>query len=218
MERRLLKLLPYGYGLEALVLLMAYIESYGDTPAFFQAAARLSGRVSLLFFLILGIYATVYPALPSNTEGGVNPDNFVERDTQTEKERLTLKVKTSLSKDFAIVHVIHWMFLAVAIALSGFDIIPIRVLGGALAYAMIIVMPLVYEKRLFANKPLPFLENGYIIYVWFIFFMTYWPRIFGNAPKATGNLSSYIVFMVLTVAFMVWRVVFVMRKNEVART
>ncbi len=208
MERRLLKLLPYGYGLEALVLLMAYIESYGDTPAFFQAAARLSGRVSLLFFFILGIYATIYPSEIPNTEGG----------TQTEKERLVHKVKTSLSKDFAIVHVIHWMFLAVAIALSGFDIVPIRVLGGALAYALIIVMPLIYEKRLFADKPLPILENGYIIYVWFIFFMTYLPRVFGNAPKATGNLSSYIVFMAFTVAFMAWRVVFMMRKNDVVRT
>jgi hypothetical protein len=192
MDKRLLKILPYGYGLEALVFIMAYLESYGDTTAFFQAAARLSGRVSLLFFLIFGIYTTVYPSVKTGIE---------------------LKVKTSLSKDFAIVHVIHWMFLAVAVTLSGFELVFIRVLGGALAYLMIIIMPLVYEKRLFVDKPLPILQNGYIIYVWLIFFMTYLPRILGKVPKVTGSLPTYIALMVITVGFMVWRIVFMMRQK-----
>lgn len=193
MEKRLLRLLPYGYCLEVFVLIMSYLESYGDTTAFFQAAARLSGRVSLLFFLIYAIYTTVYPSV---------------------KEDIEIKVKTSLSKDFAIIHVIHWMFLAVAVTLSGFEIVFIRVIGGALAYLMIILMPLVYEKRLFANRPLPMLENGYIIYVWFIFFMTYLPRILGKVPTATGTMSSYITLMVLTIGFMIWRVVLMQRDRR----
>lgn len=193
MEKRLLRLLPYGYCLEVFVLIMSYLESYGDTTAFFQVAARLSGRVSLLFFLIYAIYTTVYPSV---------------------KEDIELKVKTSLSKDFAIIHVIHWMFLAVAVTLSGFEIVFIRVIGGALAYLMIILMPLVYEKRLFANRPLPMLENGYIIYVWFIFFMTYLPRILGKVPTATGTMSSYIALMILTIGFMIWRVILMQRDRR----
>lgn len=192
MEKRLLKLLPYGYGLEVLVLITAYLQSYGDTTAFFQVAARLSGRVSLLFFLIYAIYTTVYPSV---------------------KEDIELKVKTSLSKDFAIIHVIHWMFLAVAVTLSGFELVFIRVLGGALAYLMIILMPLVYEKRILTKYPLSKLENGYIIYVWFIFFMTYLPRILGKVPTATGSMSSYIALMVLTVGFMVWYIILRMRQK-----
>lgn len=193
MEKRLLRLLPYGYCLEVFILIMSYLESYGDTTAFFQVAARLSGRVSLLFFLIYAIYTTVYPSV---------------------KEDIELKVKTSLSKDFAIIHVIHWMFLAVAVTLSGFEIVFIRIIGGALAYLMIILMPLVYEKRLFADRPLPMLENGYIIYVWFIFFMTYLPRILGKVPTATGTLPSYIALMVLTIGFMVWRVILMQRDRR----
>jgi hypothetical protein len=201
MEKRLLKLLPYGYGLEVMVLIMAYLESYGDTTAFFQVASRLSGRVSLLFFLIYAIYATLSPS-PKN------------RDSRTVKEGIELTVKTSLSKDFAIIHVIHWMFLAVAVTLSGFELVFIRMIGGALAYLMIILMPLVYEKRLFINRPLQMLENGYIIYVWFIFFMTYVPRILGKVPKATGSMSSYIALFVLTIGFMVWRVVLMQRERR----
>ena len=121
------------------------------------------------------------------------------------KEDIELKVKTSLSKDFAIIHVIHWMFLAVAVTLSGFELVFIRVIGGALAYLMIILMPLVYEKRILTKYPLSKLENAYIIYVWFIFFMTYLPRILGKVPTATGSMSSYIALMVLTVGFMVYK-------------
>lgn len=193
MEKRLLRLLPYGYCLEVFILIMSYLESYGDTTAFFQVAARLSGRVSLLFFLIYAIYTTVYPSV---------------------KEDIELKVKTSLSKDFAIIHVIHWMFLAVAVTLSGFEIVFIRVIGGALAYLMIILMPLVYEKRILTKYPLSKLENGYIIYVWFIFFMTYLPRILGKVPTATGTLPSYIALMILTIGFMVWRVVLMQRDRR----
>ena len=131
MNQRLLKILPYGYGLEVFVIIMAYLESYGDTTAFFQAAARLSGRVSLLFFLIFAVYATLYPSV---------------------KEGIVLTIKTSLVKDFAIIHVIHWMFLATAVTLSHFELVPLRVLGGALAYLMVIVMPLIYEKRILTSS------------------------------------------------------------------
>jgi hypothetical protein len=97
------------------------------------------------------------------------------------------------------------MFLAVAVTLSGFELVFIRVIGGALAYLMIILMPLVYEKRILTKYPLSKLENGYIIYVWFIFFMTYLPRILGKVPTATGTMSSYIALMILTISFMVYK-------------
>ena len=196
MNQRLLKILPYGYSLEVFVVIMAYLESYGDTTAFFQAAARLSGRVSLLFFLIFAVYATLYPSV---------------------KEGIVLTVKTSLVKDFAIIHVIHWMFLATAVTLSHFELVPLRILGGALAYLMVIVMPLIYEKRILTSRPLPLMQNIYIIYVWLIFFMTYLSRVTGKTPTATGSMLAYTALMIATVGFMIWRVTLTIQQSRLTK-
>ena len=187
MKNKLTKLLITGIGLEILVMLLAYIESQGDTTLFFQASARLSGRVSLLFFLFYGIYATRHPSV--------------------EIDSVALSVKTMLVRDFAIIHVIHWVFLAIAVKLSGFELVPFRVLGGSLAYLMIVLMPFIYQKKLLLNVSLVTMQHVYIFYVWLIFFMTYLSRVREQTPTATGSMSAYWVLMAVTAAFLVWRIV-----------
>lgn len=175
-----------GIALELLVMLLAFIESKGDTTLFFQASARLSGRVSLMFFLFYGIYATRHPSVESDS--------------------IPLSIKTQLTKDFAVIHIIHWVFLAIAVVLSGFELVPFRVAGGALAYSMIVVMPFVYQRKLFVSLPLPTMQNVYIFYVWLIFFMTYLSRVRGQTPTATGDMTAYWVLIVVTGAFLFWRI------------
>ena len=187
MKNKLTKLLITGIGLEILVMLLAYIESQGDTTLFFQASARLSGRVSLLFFLFYGIYATRHPSVEIGS--------------------VALSVKTMLVRDFAVIHVIHWVFLAIAVKLSGFELVPFRVLGGSLAYLMIVLMPLIYQKKLFSTVSLVMMQHVYIFYVWLIFFMTYLSRVREQTPTATGDMTAYWVLIGITAAFLVWRIV-----------
>ena len=187
MKNKITKLLITGIALELLVILLAFIESKGDMTLFFQASARLSGRVSLLFFLFYGIYATRNPSVETGS--------------------VALSVKTTLVRDFAVIHVIHWVFLAIAVILSGFELVPFRVLGGALAYLMIVLMPLIYQKKLLATVSLTTMQHVYIFYVWLIFFMTYLSRVRGQTPTATGNMWAYWVLMAVTTAFLVWRIV-----------
>ncbi len=130
-----------GLLLEAIVLLAARQESNGDTTAFFQSAARLSGRVSLLFFGAFVVYAARFPGV----EAGSAP----------------LKIKGQLAFDFMVVHVIHWFLLAAAVQLSGFELVPFRLAGGILAYAMVVVYAFYFEQAIcssLVNGPL----TGYL--------------------------------------------------------
>lgn len=182
-----------GIALEVLVMLLAYIESKGDTTLFFQASARLSGRVSLMFFLFYGIYATRHPSV--------------------EWDSIPLAIKRQLTKDFAVIHIIHGVFLAIAVKLSGFELVPFRVAGGALAYLMIVLMPFIYHKKLFASFSLLTMQHIYIFYVWLIFFMTYLSRLRGQTPTATGDMTAYQVLMAITSAFLIWRIIKMIREK-----
>ncbi|MES2797991.1 MAG: hypothetical protein V4683_18635 [Bacteroidota bacterium] len=174
----------WGLLLEILVLIFSYYESNGLVTSFFQAAARLSGRVSLLFFALLFIYSTVNigfePALLTN--------------------------KYILAKDFAILHIIHWFLLATAVNLSGFELVPSRVFGGALAYLMILILPFLLKRVFLKNISLKWPMHIYLSYVWFIFFMTYVSRVTGKATNITGSLSSYWLLISATIILMIWRI------------
>ena len=198
MKNKITKLLITGIALELLVILLAFIESKGDMTLFFQASARLSGRVSLLFFLFYGIYATRNPSVETGS--------------------VALSVKTTLVRDFAVIHVIHWVFLAIAVILSGFELVPFRVLGGALAYLMIVLMPLIYQKKLLATVSLTTMQHVYIFYVWLIFFMTYLSRVRGQTPTATGNMTAYWVLIAVTAAFLVWRIIKMFQEKSIQST
>ncbi len=187
MKDKISKLLMLGIALELLVMLLAYMESKGDTTLFFQVSARLSGRVSLIFFLFYGIFATRHPSVETGS--------------------IPMSIKTQLTKDFAVIHIIHWVFLAIAVKLSGFELIPFRVAGGALAYGMIVVMPFIYQRKLFASFSLPMMQHVYIFYVWLIFFMTYLSRVRGQTPTATGDMTYYWILIVVTSSFLLWRIV-----------
>lgn len=196
MKGKISKLLMLGIALEVFVMILAFIESKGDKTLFFQASARLSGRVSLIFFLFYGIYATRHPSV----EIGI-----------------PLSIKTQLVSDFAVIHIIHWFFLAVAVVLSDFELVPFRVAGGALAYLMIVLMPFIYQKKLLSNISLITLQNVYVFYVWLIFFMTYLSRVRGQTPTATGQMFAYGVLIVVTMSFFVWRIVKIIRERALTK-
>jgi hypothetical protein len=180
------RLIWLGLSLECLVLLAAGLESGGETRAFFQAAARLSGRVSLLFFALLLVYATLHPAFERGSD--------------------SLRVKERLFRDFAILHVIHWFLLAKSVYLSGFELVPTRVAGGALAYLLVVGMPLVIRGNWFKINVLARLQGFYLFWVWLIFFLTYVTRLRGQSPDASGAPSAWWPLAAATLGLMLWRI------------
>ncbi|TAF67276.1 MAG: hypothetical protein EAZ55_02860 [Cytophagales bacterium] len=144
-----------------------------NETVFWQILTRLSGRVSLLIFIGIWWHETqVLKAKPIPSFFG----------------KTTIK---DWSMSLAINHFLHLLFIAIYVKSSGIELIPIRLLGGALAYVWIGLMPFVYAYRTTIPK---ILRMGYLYYVWFVMFMTYIPRIRGNFPEAGGNMAEYLFF------------------------
>jgi hypothetical protein len=194
MKKYLHNLLNIGLGLELLVLILSYFEANGDTTHFFQATARLSGRVSLLYFSFLFVYTTLNPSVESDSEH--------------------LQIKYILARNFAILHVIHWFLLATAVSMSGFNIVPYKLTGGALAYLMIVLLPFILNGKLFPNLSLRLALNIYLPYVWLIFFVTYLTRVLGKAAPITGIMPAYYVLISITVGLMIWRVGILLKNRK----
>jgi heme exporter protein D len=106
---------------------------------------------------------------------------------------------------FAIAHGIHLAELLSYITLSGGKLIPIRVAGGALAYAFIFVMPIVIGKVSAGKQRL--VENIYLFYIWLIVFMTYLPRVQGNLPNVGGSYAEFVILFIGVCILLVIRLV-----------
>lgn len=182
--------LPIGLALEILILLLSFIEAGRDWHMYFRVEARLSGRISLLFFSIFFIYATLHPSVQKDSDG--------------------LLVKFVLAKNLAILHVIHWCLLITARLINGFPLKFYNFFGilGTIAYLMIILMPFFLKGSIFKSLKPSLIQNVYVYYVWTIFFSTYLARIFGITRIATGTMQVYVTLMVFVVGLLIWRFVF----------
>jgi hypothetical protein len=185
------RFLTIGLVLELLVLILAWLESAGDTTRFFQGAARLSGRVSLLFFVFLMIYATLMPKFDRHTQ--------------------TFQTKYLLFRDFAIVHVIHWCLLAVSVSMSHFELLPIRVLGGAVAYGLVVTMPYLMSRPALNVPLLTGMQSAYMFWVWLVFTMTYTARLSGGSLVHTGSPVAWWPLFSVLILLIFWRSVYLLK-------
>lgn len=163
---------------------------YGWNIEGLQATTRFSGRLSLLIFSVIFILL---------------PDH---------EFRLSRILSDKFFLVFAIAHGIHLAELLSYIHFSGGTLIPLRVAGGALAYSMIFIMPFL-DGKLSGRKKL-IIENIYLFYVWFVFFMTYLPRIQGKL-QVGGTLPGFITLFVWVCILLLIRVglLFNQQKNHV---
>lgn len=159
--------------IEVGMALLAVIN-YGATLESLQAVTRFSGRASLLIFSLIFLF-------------------------QNHKH---LNVKNILSEKyfliFAIAHGIHLLELLSFVYLSGTPLIPIRLAGGFLAYVLIFMMPFaqsMFERNKLSLKTFSSLTLIYLYYVWFIFFMSYLPRVRGTLPNVGGSYSEFVVLL-----------------------
>lgn len=172
-----------------LELLMAAlgISFYGWSIEGLQATTRFSGRLSLL------IFSAIFILLP------YHPTNLFKI------------LSNRFFLIFAIAHAIHLAELLSYIHFSGGKLIPIRVAGGALAYGMIFIMPLL-EGKLVDRKKLV-IQNIYLFYIWFVFFMTYLSRIQGKL-QVGGTLPEFITLFAWVCILLLFRITFAVNHQK----
>lgn len=169
---------------ELLVGVLA-INNYGFTVEGLQATTRFSGRLSLIIFSLIFITLAF------------------------SRESLSDILSKKPFHIFAIAHGIHLIELLSYVYLSGNPLIPIRLAGGFLAYVFIFILP-VLHARYMAGLLLPrkyvVAENIFLYYVWFIFFMSYLPRIQGKLPHAGGTYIEFVILFGWVCTLMVMKV------------
>ncbi|NKI31802.1 hypothetical protein [Croceivirga thetidis] len=122
----------------------------------FRHSARFSGRLSFIIFLgVFVLFAFGYPR--------------PIRENHRLRNWLLL---------FAVLHLIHFGFLATNIYLNDIPLVPKKLAGGALAYLMIVLAPFVLHK-----VKLGF-QLVYFYYVGIVMGVTYLARIRGDFQGA----------------------------------
>jgi hypothetical protein len=159
--------------IEVGIALLAVIN-YGATLETLQAVTRYSGRVSLAIFSLIFLF----------------------------QNHRHISLKAILSDQyyslFAIAHGIHLIQLMCYVYLSGNELIPVRLAGGFIAYVIIFIMP--YAQRLHEKNRLSQIQFNrfgllYTYYIWFIFFMSYLPRVRGTLPNVGGSYAEFVVLL-----------------------
>jgi len=181
MKNPLGKLLVLGCIIEILIFVGAYLmqPSLEET---FRHAARYSGRLSLVVFMIaFYLFAFGYP--------------------KPIKENFNLKNWTVL---FAVIHIIHFGFLATNVVLNKIPIVPIKLTGGVLAYLMIVCAPLVLHKLKLGWQLV------YFYYVSIVMIVTYVARVKGDFEGAEPFWFHYLalstlVFCCLLFGWKIWK-------------
>lgn len=148
--------------------------SYGWNLEGLQAVTRFSGRLSLFLFSVIFLLHH-------------QPNGLLAR---------VLSDKFFLV--FAVAHGIHLGELLAYVFYSGTELIPYRLAGGMIAYSFIFAMPVIqarYTEGKITNRRYDQLSLVYLYYVWFIFAMTYVPRVLGSLPNAGGTYHEFVVLL-----------------------
>ncbi|MEL6593628.1 MAG: hypothetical protein AAFQ87_18060 [Bacteroidota bacterium] len=181
MDKSLRNLLLLGVLGEVLIFVSCYLmeDSLGEV---FRHAARYSGRLSAgVFLYTFYLYASNYSQSVAD-----NP-----------------RLRNWLST-FAVLHLIHFGFLATNVVLNDIPIVPVKLTGGALAYLMIVAAPF-YLHRI--KRPL---QLVYFYYVSLVMIITYVARAKGDFEGAEPFWFHYLALGVLVAAAlgfggMMWR-------------
>jgi hypothetical protein len=178
MNLSLKQILFIGILAEALILAGSFYfhPTIGET---FRHAARYSGRLSALLFLYCFF-------LFSNSSNGSRAD--------------AVPLHNYL-RSFAVLHLIHFFFLASNVYLNKVPLLPVKLLGGGLGYLLIITVPFLLRK---ISRRMQML---FFFYLNFVMFMTYLARIKGDFVGAQPHWIHYVflISFILAPALFIWR-------------
>jgi hypothetical protein len=159
--------------IESALVLLALIN-HGYTLEALQAVVRYSGRLSLALFSFIFLFHG------------------------SEKVRLANFFSAQYFLLFALAHGIHLVELLSYVYISDAKLIPLRLLGGFVAYMLVFLMPLLFSLRKTGKISTAFFTKAgyvYLFYLWLIFFLTYLPRVQGKLPQVGGTYGEHVVLL-----------------------
>jgi hypothetical protein len=168
------KIISLGVFAELLIFLIFFL-SINDISETFRYSARYSGRLSLI------VYLYCFYVFSKEFEGN--------------KYNKTKKVVLL----FSVLHLIHFIYLAFSVWLNELPIIPYKLLGGFIAYVLIIIYPLLIDK---IKKTIYHII--YFYYVGIVMAVTYLARIKGEFIGAPTELFHYFGFSIVILIFILF--------------
>jgi hypothetical protein len=168
------KIISLGVFAELLIFLIFFL-SIDDISETFRYSARYSGRLSLI------VYLYCFYVFSKEFEGN--------------KYNKTKKVVLL----FSVLHLIHFIYLAFSVWLNELPIIPYKLLGGFIAYVLIIIYPLLIDK---IKKTIYHII--YFYYVGIVMAVTYLARIKGEFIGAPTELFHYFGFSIVILIFILF--------------
>ena len=168
------KIISFGVFVELLIFLIFFL-SVDDISETFRYSARYSGRLSLIVYLYC-FYV-------------------FSREFERNKYNKTKKVVLL----FSILHFIHFIYLAFSVWLNELPIIPYKLLGGFIAYVLIIIYPFLIDK---IKKTIYHIV--YFYYVGIVMAVTYLARIKGEFVGAPTELFHYFGFTIVILIFILF--------------
>ena len=168
------KIISLGVFAELLIFLIFFL-SINDISETFRYSARYSGRLSLI------VYLYCFYVFSKEFEGN--------------KYNKTKKVVLL----FSVLHLIHFIYLAFSVWLNELPIIPYKLLGGFIAYILIIIYPFLIDK---IKKTIYHIV--YFYYVGIVMAVTYLARIKGEFVGAPTELFHYFGFSIVILIFILF--------------
>ena len=168
------KIISFGVFVELLIFLIFFL-SVDDISETFRYSARYSGRLSLIVYLYC-FYV-------------------FSREFERNKYNKTKKVVLL----FSVLHLIHFIYLAFSVWLNELPIIPYKLLGGFIAYILIIIYPFLIDK---IKKTIYHII--YFYYVGIVMAVTYLARIKGEFIGAPTELFHYFGFTIVILIFILF--------------
>jgi hypothetical protein len=168
------KIISLGVFAELLIFLIFFL-SINDISETFRYSARYSGRLSLI------VYLYCFYVFSKEFEGN--------------KYNKTKKVVLL----FSVLHLIHFIYLAFSVWLNELPIIPYKLLGGFIAYILIIIYPFLIDK---IKKTIYHIV--YFYYVGIVMAVTYLARIKGEFVGAPTELFHYFGFTIVILIFILF--------------
>ena len=168
------KIISLGVFAELLIFLIFFL-SINDISETFRYSARYSGRLSLIVYLYC----------------------FYVFSLEFERNKYNKTKKVVLL--FSVLHLIHFIYLAFSVWLNELPIIPYKLLGGFIAYILIIIYPFLIDK---IKKTIYHII--YFYYVGIVIAVTYLARIKGEFVGAPTELFHYFGFSIVILIFILF--------------
>ena len=167
------------------LLFLVWARNISSDPAsIFQIAARFSGRLSLVYFLLpWWLY-------------------------MLEKKQDLFELLHRPLKIFAVFHLIHFIFLAFNVYLNSITLIPVKLIGGTLGYIMIVFIPFLRHPINSKNG----LYDGYFLYVGVVMIVTYISRIRGDFEGSVPSPIHYVAITTLGITMFIFLLIFFKKK------